>query len=488
MLRTPLPPARARRRTAPPARRAAIGVRCPRGDFQPQSRPARTSRTDQVWRTIIRGAISAERASSAPKALRTIRSRAGLMRRRSIGGEPGKLRYHQEGKDQREGQGAFDGGRAGCHQKHQPEPQRRCKIGEYARNHMDPACRMQPRRADDQEMLEVALTPAPVAAMKGLECLRPVLGAAARARIHHHGPAGATDPCRLDDVVAQDAAAKRGLAAQLRQAGRFAERPRPDQRIVTPVIACLAGPGRETAHEGRTDEPPGDPLEPAEARLGRHERDPGLQEAYPGPGLDVMDHAPDAVRAHATVGIENEHVVEIRTCPVEPVRDVSGFPSGIRKPSAVSHDACRDERRHHGLFHGDRLRPGRVGQHEDLAGLAQTFTAEGPCKICKMHRERQWRFTAKRDENCGSPLWTPANRWRKRDLRRHEQADERGRRTAGDPDNAGSDQNQCDQRRQRAGLECEGEGRDDGDREYGRQPAKHLAGIRPHGLRQGGQA
>ena len=66
-----------------------------------------------------------------------------------------------------------------------------------------------PRCADDGEMLQVALRPAPVADDEIGEARRHALEGAVERRRHVHAPAGALEQHGLDEVVAHDVAAER---------------------------------------------------------------------------------------------------------------------------------------------------------------------------------------------------------------------------------------------------------------------------------------
>ena len=73
----------------------------------------------------------------------------------------------------------------------------------------------QARRADDADVLQVALAPAPVARREIDERGRALLVAAGERRQHVDGPAGAPDQRRLDEIVAQDVAAEGRLAGEV---------------------------------------------------------------------------------------------------------------------------------------------------------------------------------------------------------------------------------------------------------------------------------
>src|SRR5690606_23153764 len=106
------------------------------------------------------------------------------------------------------------------------------------------------RGADDGEMLQVALRPAPVADDEIDETRRHALVGAIEARGDVHAPARTLEKCRLDKVVAQDMAAEGRPARQLRQARAAREGERADDGIVTPVVALLAAPDGETCGDG----------------------------------------------------------------------------------------------------------------------------------------------------------------------------------------------------------------------------------------------
>ncbi len=77
--------------------------------------------------------------------------------------------------------------------------------------------RWKPAREHHPHMLQVALAPAPVARADVDQRGGALLEAAAEHRQHGHPIAGAPDQRRLDEVVAEDVPAERGLAPEVRQ-------------------------------------------------------------------------------------------------------------------------------------------------------------------------------------------------------------------------------------------------------------------------------
>ncbi len=110
---------------------------------------------------------------------------------------------------------------------------------------------MKPRLAQQAQVLEVALAPAAVAAVKFLERLGPILAAAREVGIEFDRPAGAPDPRGLDEVVTEKDTAKGRRTGKDRQMRGRPEGRDADQGVVAPVVAGLTRPCGEAADEVR---------------------------------------------------------------------------------------------------------------------------------------------------------------------------------------------------------------------------------------------
>src|SRR5450631_1739966 len=86
-------------------------------------------------------------------------------------------------------------------------------------------------------MLEIALTPAPVARRKVDECRRTFLVAAAKVRQHIDSVTGTPDQRGLDKIMAENVTAERRPPAQHGQAAMRGESCGANDRVMTPVIA-----------------------------------------------------------------------------------------------------------------------------------------------------------------------------------------------------------------------------------------------------------
>lgn len=96
---------------------------------------------------------------------------------------------------------------------------------------------MQPRCRQYGQMLQVALAPAAVACGEIEQRRRALLVAAAEFRRHVDGPPGTPHEGGLDEVVAEDMAAKRLASGQFRQASIVRKGTNPDNGVVAPVVA-----------------------------------------------------------------------------------------------------------------------------------------------------------------------------------------------------------------------------------------------------------
>ena len=96
---------------------------------------------------------------------------------------------------------------------------------------------------------------------------------------HAHLPSGAAHERRLDEVMREYVAAERLAALELRQAAALGKRRDADDGVVAPVIAAVAGPGRQAARDDRAVDAGGELLQPAEERARSDELRRGLQDA-----------------------------------------------------------------------------------------------------------------------------------------------------------------------------------------------------------------
>ena len=99
---------------------------------------------------------------------------------------------------------------------------------------------VKPGARQHADVLQIALTPAPVARGEVDQRGRAFLEAAAERRQHVDRPAGAAHQRRLDEIVAEDMAAERRLAGQVGHAAMVGEGAGADDRVVAPVIAVAA--------------------------------------------------------------------------------------------------------------------------------------------------------------------------------------------------------------------------------------------------------
>src|ERR1019366_5083261 len=114
---------------------------------------------------------------------------------------------------------------------------------------MQTARETQARRADNFEVLQIALSPAAIAYRDVDQRGRGFLPRAAELRRHAYLPAGAAHQGGLDEVVREYMPAKRLAASQRRQAAALGEGGDANDRVVTPIIAGIAGPRRQSARD-----------------------------------------------------------------------------------------------------------------------------------------------------------------------------------------------------------------------------------------------
>src|ERR1700675_4019319 len=98
------------------------------------------------------------------------------------------------------------------------------------------------RGADNFHVLQVALSPAPVADGDVDQRWRRFFPGAAAVRGHAHLPAAATHQRGLDEIMRQDEAAERLAAREFGQAAVLCECGHANDGVVSPIIAAVAGP------------------------------------------------------------------------------------------------------------------------------------------------------------------------------------------------------------------------------------------------------
>ena len=241
---------------------------------------------------------------------------------------------------------------------------------------------MLPRRhhealgADDARVLQIALAPAAVARREIDQRGRALLVGAAERRQHVDRIAGAADQRRLDEIVAEDVAAERRLAGQVRQAAMVGEGARADDRVVAPVIAVAAHPGAAgpTAMTG-----PGDArrelLHAREHRVAVDDQRQALDDAGVGIGLHRRGEPDDRLAGHHAVGVEHQHVGVAAAPAGDEVGDIAGLAARVLAPAPIV-----DARFRQALAHGQErallgdpdVGVGRVGQEEIVEGVAET--------------------------------------------------------------------------------------------------------------------
>src|ERR1700735_121440 len=131
---------------------------------------------------------------------------------------------------------------------------------------MHPAREIQPRSADDLQVLKVALRPSAIADGDVDERGRSLLPRAAAIGRHAHLPSPAAYQRSLDEIMREHVPAERLAALELGKSAALGEGLHADDGIVSPVIAAVAGPRREAARDHRTVRAGGELLQPGEER------------------------------------------------------------------------------------------------------------------------------------------------------------------------------------------------------------------------------
>src|SRR5882672_9474348 len=117
---------------------------------------------------------------------------------------------------------------------------------------MHPADETEARGADDFHVLQVALSPAPVANRDVDQRWRGFLPGAAAVRGHAHLPADAPHQSGLDEIMREDETAERLAAREFGQAAVLRECGDANDGVVSPIIAAVAGPCAQAPRDDRS--------------------------------------------------------------------------------------------------------------------------------------------------------------------------------------------------------------------------------------------
>ena len=229
-----------------------------------------------------------------------------------------------------------------------------------------------PLRADDPHVLEVALAPSPVARRKVDERGRALFVRAGEIGQHVDRVARAPDEPRLDEIMAENVAAERRLARQIRQPAMIGERARADDRVMAPVVAVASHPRvRARADDGAGD-PGGELLQAREQRVAVDDERQALDDARVGIGLHRRSQAHDRFARHQAVGVEDDHMRVMAAPMGDEVGDVAGLAAQVLPPPSVIKARMRQARPHgheRALLRDPDIGVGRVGEQEEVERL-----------------------------------------------------------------------------------------------------------------------
>ena len=196
---------------------------------------------------------------------------------------------------------------------------------------------MQPRRADQRQMLHIALAPAAVAGCEVEQVGRALLVGALQIGGQVHGPAAPAQQGAFQGVVAHHLPAERLGARQDRQGAGLGEGARAHDRVVAPVAAFRtrppgqAGPGHATVQAGCELQGAG------EYGLAVDDHRHGLDQANVRVALHRISHPDHSVAGHQAVGVKHDHAFVACAMTAHPVGDVAGLAARVIPAQAVVH-------------------------------------------------------------------------------------------------------------------------------------------------------
>ena len=146
------------------------------------------------------------------------------------------------------------------------EPEQRRDVREHAVDEQRAMDAEESFGEEQAEMLQIALTPTPIALHFFQQRRRHLLVTAAQVVRQPERPTGAAHQRRFHEVVAEDLAAERRLAGQLGQSTLFHEGRDAEDRVVTPVLPVAELPEVQAGGEHRPVDAAGELLHAGEER------------------------------------------------------------------------------------------------------------------------------------------------------------------------------------------------------------------------------
>src|ERR1700688_3117681 len=179
--------------------------------------------------------------------------------------------------------------------------------------------------ADDFHVLEVALSPAPVANCDIDQRWRGFFPGAAAVGGHAHLPAAAAHQGGLDEIMRKDEAAERLAAREFGQAAVLRECGHANDGVVTPIIAAVAGPcAQAPIDDGSVDA--GRKLLQAPKKGRRADQ---LRSGLQYPQVRIGLHGPyqplQSRRIDQAVAVEHDHMIVAAAPARYEVLEVAGF-------------------------------------------------------------------------------------------------------------------------------------------------------------------
>src|SRR3569833_1931641 len=157
---------------------------------------------------------------------------------------------------------------------------------------------MQTSGGDYREVLEIALTPAPVARREVKQRWRHLFIASPKRRQHVDAPPCTPHQCGLDEIVAKDVASERLASPKLRQCRCLRERLYPDDGVVAPIVALGAVPPGDAGGDHRSVQAAGELLDAAKDTSGIDDHGKRLDQPGARISLDGVNQPDDGLPAH----------------------------------------------------------------------------------------------------------------------------------------------------------------------------------------------
>ena len=253
------------------------------------------------------------------------------------------------------------------------EPQRRGEISHDASQQMQAAEWMETARADHAQVLQIALTPAPIAHRVIDQRGRRFFEAALVVGQQIHPPTGAPHERGLDEIVAQNETSEGRPAGQRGQTGMGGECAHANDGVMAPVVAVAEIPPGQPRRQHRPIAGAGKLMAAREQGVAIDQPRNGLNDAGMGIGLHQARETHDRRTTHHAVGIEHQQVLVMPAPTPAELGEIAGLARSVLVAAPIEEATVGAEpaaAQIPGLLFGNPgIGIGAVAQDEEIKGV-----------------------------------------------------------------------------------------------------------------------